>query len=224
MNCKIIFKLVLPVAISVSSILLSSTSMAGDLQLKPLNSPLSKKPAKTTADSTKKSGETSIVGPAMSPPVTGVNSNSLTPTNTRTQQSIQQRNVDALRVNRSVKDQMLAIVNSFEMTQYNAQRDLGRAYDNNWNDFRNLTRQYKEELNRCGNKSYNSQDQINAGCRNSDSITQCQKKLIKHCSSNIARNLGNTLLKFNTISISVKKVADEAIRNRSKGVSNGLWR
>lgn len=207
MNNKNIFKLVLPVVLSASLVMVSTSSMAGDLQLKPLKSPLSK-----TSTDTKKSSTSPLAQPTKgtatrtpsAPSIGGVNTNKLTPTNTRTTQSINKQQTSSITIQRNVYQKYERITSNNTWKPYEDSKGMLEGANRNFYEMRESRDKFKRQLDRCVNGSYNSQEQRDAGCTSSTTMAQCQENLLMRCMHNASRELAHDVRYFDDI---VKQLA-----------------
>ena len=230
MNNKNIFKLVLPVALSASLVMVSNISMAGDLKLKPLKSPLSS----TTTD-TKKTSTSPLAKPKTgtatrtpsAPSIGGVNTNKLTPTNSKTTQSIQrstqQKNTKKV-FTQSEKNKILGFANNLQPGVIQRYSSSIESYGAELKSYGSVVNEFKTEVSQCVNKSYSETDERQAGCVASDTLSKCKVKLLRKCSSNSSFNLSKRLDNIITLQQQVNRIANAAKNIRQKQAENGLTR
>jgi hypothetical protein len=195
MNNKNILRLVLPIALSTSIVMISSLSFAADTQTLggPVKSPLSK----TSTETSNTTGETSIVGPAMRPPVTGVTTNKLSPSNTSTTKTLKNNALSQPAQNAATKKTLTPAgvrSTSGPETYIRTLEDRSRAFslptgsdeviskfNRDYSAYKSMASTYEAKFRQCMAKAYTAEDRTQAGCTATTTVASCEEKLLRLC-------------------------------------------
>lgn len=196
MNNKKILRLVLPVALSTGLMMISNLSFAADTKTLggPVKSPLSKTPTTT------------------SKPVSGVTTNKLSPTNTKTTQTLN-NNALSKAAQDSAKKKTLTPVGvssaSGPETYIRTLEDRSRAYalpdgadraiskfNRAYSAYKSMADAYETKFRQCMAKAYTAEERSQVGCTATTTVARCESNLLRRCMRNMNRGVRNARLKM----------------------------